>query len=260
MSFFWKICDVNRQYLGHVLKSKDALDLLVPILHAINEAREDVSKIGLVQVGIYIILMFSGERNFAVLLNKPFTHPYPIDVPSFSGTHGDLLILVIHNLMVGTNIRLTSLYECLLTAIANISPYLKTLTLIASNKLVHLFEVFSSPRFILANETNHHLVFYLLEVRRPGGGCCAIARAGPQPQPLLSHRTHLTALAPRAHSGGWPQSFNNLIQYQFEGNTHLVYVLIRRRKIFHAFEQLSLSSFADESVVLGASVCPCLPA
>lgn len=46
-----------------------------------------------------------------------------------------------------------------------VSPYLKSLTLVAANKLVHLFEVFSTPKFVLANEVNHHLVFYLLEVR-----------------------------------------------------------------------------------------------
>jgi hypothetical protein len=45
-----------------------------------------------------------------------------------------------------------------------VSPYLKSINLLAANKLVHLFQVFSSPRFIMAAEQNHRLVFFLLEV------------------------------------------------------------------------------------------------
>ena len=210
VSLLWRLCDSNSKFLAYLLRSTSCLQVLVPLLRAMNDARADVSQVGLVQTGIYVLLKLSGERNFAVLLNQACAQDYPMDVPSFSGTHADLLVLVLYNLMVDTNFRLTSLYECILTTVANVSPYLKTLTLVAANKLVRLFEVFSSAKFVLANETNHHLVFYLLE------------------------------------------AFNNLIQYQFEGNTPLIYVLIRRRRIFYAFEQLSISTF-DDSVASAAA-------
>lgn len=49
---------------------------------------------GLVHVGVFILLMLSGERNFGVRLNKPYlTRPLQ-DIPIFSGNHADLLILV----------------------------------------------------------------------------------------------------------------------------------------------------------------------
>ena len=40
------------------------------------------------------------------------------------------------------------------------------------------------------------------------------------------------------------QTFNNLIQYQFEGNHHFVYVLIRRRVLFHRLMTTTLESLS----------------
>lgn len=45
-------------------------------------------------MGVFIILLLSGERNFGVRLNKPYTAKANINVQTFTGTHADLLILV----------------------------------------------------------------------------------------------------------------------------------------------------------------------
>ena len=50
--------------------------------------------VGMLHVGVFILLMLSGERNFGVRLNKPFISKVKIDVPRFTGTHADLLFLV----------------------------------------------------------------------------------------------------------------------------------------------------------------------
>ncbi|CAL4156371.1 unnamed protein product, partial [Meganyctiphanes norvegica] len=39
--FFWKFCDYNKKFLFYVLKSSDVLDILVPILYHLNDARAD---------------------------------------------------------------------------------------------------------------------------------------------------------------------------------------------------------------------------
>lgn len=77
-----------------------------------------------------------------------------------------------------------------------VSPYLKTLSMVASTKLLHLLEAFSTPWFLFSSPSNHHLVFFLLEI------------------------------------------FNNIIQYQFDGNSNLVYTIIRKRQIFHSLANL----------------------
>ncbi|XP_068455413.1 protein HID1b [Clinocottus analis] len=193
---FWKLCDFNKKFLFFVLKSSDVLDVLVPILFSLNDARADQSRVGLMHIGVFILLLLSGERNFGVRLNKPYALRVPSDIPVFTGTHADLLVLIFHKIITSGHQRLQPLFDCLLTIIVNISPYLKSLSMLAANKLLHLLEAFSSPWFLFSGQQNHHLVFFLLEV------------------------------------------FNNIIQYQFDGNCNLVYAVIRKRNVFHQLANL----------------------
>lgn len=50
--------------------------------------------VGLLHVGVFILLVLSGERNFGVRLNKPFMGRVFSDIPRFTGSHADLLFLV----------------------------------------------------------------------------------------------------------------------------------------------------------------------
>ncbi|KAH9513152.1 cell wall biogenesis protein [Bulinus truncatus] len=109
---------------------------------------------------------------------------------------------VFHKIITTGHQRLQPLFDCLLTIIVNVSPYLKTLSMVASTKLLHLLEAFSTPWFLYASATNHHLVFFLLEV------------------------------------------FNNIIQYQFDGNANLVYTIIRKRNVFHQLANLPIDHSA----------------
>ncbi|XP_044035488.1 protein HID1b isoform X4 [Siniperca chuatsi] len=193
---FWKFCDFNKKFLFFVLKSSDVLDMLVPILFHLNDARADQSRVGLMHIGVFILLLLSGERNFGVRLNKPYTLRVPMDIPVFTGTHADLLIVIFHKIVTSGHQRLQPLFDCLLTIIVNISPYLKSLSMVTANKLLHLLEAFSTPWFLFSFPQNHHLVFFLLEV------------------------------------------FNNIIQYQFDGNCNLVYAIIRKRNVFHQLANL----------------------
>ena len=52
------------------------------------------AKVGLVHICVFILLLLSGERNFGVRLNKPYINKLPIDIPLFTGTYADLLIVV----------------------------------------------------------------------------------------------------------------------------------------------------------------------
>ncbi len=147
-------------------------------------------------IGVFILLLLSGERNFGVRLNKPYVATVPMDIPVFSGTHADLLITVFHKIIATGHQRLQPLFDCLLTILVNVSPYLKTLSMVAAIKLLHLLEAFSTPWFLFSSPSNHHLVFFLLEI------------------------------------------FNNIIQYQFDGNSNLVYTIIRKRQVFHALANI----------------------
>ncbi|KAJ0176400.1 hypothetical protein K1T71_007579 [Dendrolimus kikuchii] len=193
---FWKMCDYNKKFMYYVLKSSDVLEVLVPILYHLNDSRADQSRVGLMHIGVFILLLLSGERNFGVRLNKPYTATVPMDIPVFTGTHADLVVVVFHKIITTGHQRLQPLFDCLLTVLVNVSPYLKTLSMVASTKLLHLLEAFSTPWFLFSQPHHHHLVFFLLEM------------------------------------------FNNMIQYQFDGNSNLVYTIIRKRAVFHNLANL----------------------
>ncbi|XP_045448270.1 protein HID1 [Melitaea cinxia] len=193
---FWKMCDYNKKFMYYVLKSSDVLEVLVPILYHLNDSRADQSRVGLMHIGVFILLLLSGERNFGVRLNKPYAAAVPMDIPVFTGTHADLLVVVFHKIVTTGHQRLQPLFDCLLTILVNVSPYLKTLSMVSSTKLLHLLEAFSTPWFLFSRPHHHHLVFFLLEM------------------------------------------FNNMIQYQFDGNSNLVYTIIRKRGVFHALANL----------------------
>ncbi|KTG06555.1 hypothetical protein cypCar_00048784, partial [Cyprinus carpio] len=132
---FWKLCDFNKI----------------------------TARVGLMHIGVFILLLLSGERNFGVRLNKPYSLHVTMDIPVFTGTHADLLIVVFHKIITSGHQRLQPLYDCLLTIVVNVSPYLKSLSMVAANKLLHLLEAFSTNWFLFSAPQNHHLVFFLLE-------------------------------------------------------------------------------------------------
>lgn len=183
----WKFLEENPLFMNHVLTKCNVNELVVPICYLMYKSRRDPAQIGLVHICTFCLLKLSGERSFGVALNKPFTKKLPTDLPLFSGDHHDLLAITLHKLVVNGAYKLVPLYSCFLTIICNVSPYWRSMSLVAAVKLVNLFELFSSPKFLYSGEHAHRHLSLLLEV------------------------------------------FNNVIQYQYHGNTHLVYALIRRK-------------------------------
>lgn len=200
----WKFLEENPLFMNHVLTRCDINELVVPICFLMYKSRRDPAQIGLVHICTFCLLKLSGERSFGVALNKPFTKKLPTDLPLFSGGHHDLLTITLHKLVVNGAYKLVPLYSCFLTIICNVSPYWRSMSLVAAVKLVNLFELFSSPKFLYSGEHAHRHLALLLEV------------------------------------------FNNVIQYQYHGNTHLVYALIRRKDSFGRLASLTLKKAQDQ--------------
>eukprot|EP00127_Corallochytrium_limacisporum_P002610 Clim_evm46s134 gene=Clim_evmTU46s134 len=209
---FWKFCDLNRSFLYFLLKSNHVIDISLPLLGFVDRHRHEVQYTGLTHLCIFILLLLSGERNFGVRLNRAYSPSVEFDLLNLRGNYADLLILVFHHLITSGHEQLDSLYDCMLTIIVNISPYIKSLNRQSASKLLHLFELFSSPKYVLSAPNNHHLVFFLLEI------------------------------------------FNNLIQYQFDGNANVVYCIVRRRRAFDALANLHVGMSQQGSGDLAGNV------
>jgi len=90
------------------------------------------------------------------------------------------------------------LWECCLTIITNISPYVQGISKLTSSKLLSLFKALTNPKFLFRKDKNHRYCFYLVE------------------------------------------AFNNILQYQYTGNSHLVYTIIRNKSHFNKLLRLKL--------------------
>ncbi len=129
----------------------------------------------------FILLLLSGERDFAVTLNKPVPSAtrYPLGIarPSTPYNHADLLALSTHLILSGhpSAHQQIPILERLLIVLANVSPFVRSLHMASALNLVQLFVQLSAPPVLLGNEHVCKLVQLLLE------------------------------------------TFNNIIQYQFEG-------------------------------------------
>lgn len=191
LTVFWQLIQLCRPFLSHTLRRDEFVELIYPVLHYVYQGRKDSAQLGRVHLGVFFLLYLSGEREFSIALNRPFNKPLVIDIPKFwNGTYADYLILVLIQMIVDGQRRLDSLWECLLTVLSNVSPYIKTLTMVTSTRLLKLFVTLSKRSWLLSREKNHRYVFFLLE------------------------------------------TFNNILQYQFEGNTALVYSIISYRDAF----------------------------
>lgn len=194
----WKTLEENPLFLDFILTRCDVCELVVPICYLMYTSRQEASKIGLVHLCTFILLKLSGERSFGVSLNRPFRTKLPCDLPLFSGSHADLVSITLHKMIVNGSYRLVPLYSCFLTVVCNISPYWRSMSLVSSVKLVNLFELFSSPKFLYSGEKAYKHLALLLEI------------------------------------------FNNIIQYQYNGNQHLVYAIVRRKDVFGRLASLTL--------------------
>eukprot|EP01121_Diplochlamys_sp_Union-15-3_P011971 TRINITY_DN3522_c0_g1_i1.p1 TRINITY_DN3522_c0_g1~~TRINITY_DN3522_c0_g1_i1.p1 ORF type:complete len:876 (-),score=148.76 TRINITY_DN3522_c0_g1_i1:16-2643(-) len=203
MIVFWHLLQGSQRFFKLIVQSDNIVDILYPLLHYAYEGRKDDAQIGIVQIVVFILMILSGEREFSVLLNKPLTLTVLIDIELFTGSYADLIVLVLIKLMVDGHKRLEALWECILTILSNLSPYIKSLSMVSSLKLLKLFDSLTRPQFLFFKERNHRYVFFLLEF------------------------------------------FNNIIQYQYEGNTHLLYAIIRHRQSFSKLIRLRIGPQID---------------
>eukprot|EP01071_Lankesteria_metandrocarpae_P001710 Lankesteria_metandrocarpae@DN1798_c0_g1_i1.p1 len=214
----WHVSTTNPSYLRQVAASADTNKLLIPILFLLLEAsharvsdsvgnplaggaavEHGPSRVGILHMCSFILLVLSSEREYCVRLNEPFLGKFPLNVPIFQGTHVDLLILVINGVVVNSTSSSSSdsLIDMLLTVLCNVSAYARVLCLESCVKLLALVKRFSHPGWLFSAPYHYHDVFFLLDV------------------------------------------FNNIIQYQYVGNTRLIYSILRQSELFVALENMS---------------------
>lgn len=60
-----------------------------------------------------------------------------------------------------TSGSLSSLYPAFVIALANAAPFFKNLSVTSSSRVLQLFATFASPQFLLADEGNPRLLYFM---------------------------------------------------------------------------------------------------
>eukprot|EP00811_Abedinium_folium_P034699 NODE_755_length_2784_cov_3.475348.p1 GENE.NODE_755_length_2784_cov_3.475348~~NODE_755_length_2784_cov_3.475348.p1 ORF type:complete len:785 (+),score=194.49 NODE_755_length_2784_cov_3.475348:112-2466(+) len=206
----WHLITINNTLLQRVVKVLDSNRLLIPVLYLIQDAHSKPELVGLQHTATFILLVLSAERPFAVRLNMPYQKKPPLLLPSFKGCYADVVVLVLHKIIFESVPKLQS------------GPLVEMLLTVLCNISPYIKS--------FAQETALKLMLLVERCARPS----MLLRAE------CTHQ-YLMFLV---------QLLNNVVQYQYEGNTVLVYSILRQKEIF---EQLTPSAAAGGELAEPAS-------
>lgn len=122
LMFMWRLFEENKvgvmliqilsnllqRFLMYVIKSPSSPQIFNHLLYFMYSGRKDLTQLGVVQLSTFIFLLLSGERDYCVSLNKaipPAQARFGIlaDVPQFSATHADLLVLTAAHMLTDSH-------------------------------------------------------------------------------------------------------------------------------------------------------------
>ncbi|ORZ05293.1 high-temperature-induced dauer-formation protein-domain-containing protein, partial [Lobosporangium transversale] len=163
----WKALEINKRFRDYLYQTNRVLDIVIILLYFSLENKQEASQIGLLQMCAHMLQTLSKDKTFGNCLNKAFDRhaslPANVRIRRFHGTYGDYLICSVYSLITTTKHSLRSLYSALISTIANVSPYLRNLSLLSTSRLLQLTTSFASSSYLLAEEANHEFLGIFLD-------------------------------------------------------------------------------------------------
>lgn len=183
----WRLLWQNSKFRTFLLDDRSPQLLGHLSFHALNN-KDSAARQGLVRLIVFILHDISCDRAFAVNICKAGSgskaritgsQRWGIAVgggssvaaggvmsgqASQASMGADIAIQAMYALIATTKSTLSALYPPMVITLTNISPYFKNLSILSANRLMALFTSFSNPAFLLADEGNPRVLFYLIEL------------------------------------------------------------------------------------------------
>mmetsp|Transcript_54381 Transcript_54381/g.157236 ORF Transcript_54381/g.157236 Transcript_54381/m.157236 type:complete len:839 (-) Transcript_54381:127-2643(-) len=196
----WHLLTLNTAFTRRVVDHLDTNQVLLPVLYLLQQAQNAPHLVGLLHTASFVLLVLSSERSFSVRLNEPFTEKLSLRIPAFQGCHADLVALTLHKVISDSLPR----------------P--------ANDALVEMLLT------VLCNVSPYVKAFALESCLK------LVALIDRCARPAYLFRSAFTH-----HGLGFLiEMVNNIIQYQFEGNSMLVYSVLRQKEVFQSLADLKL--------------------
>ncbi|KAH9447158.1 hypothetical protein Pst134EA_029202 [Puccinia striiformis f. sp. tritici] len=170
----------NPRLISHLISTGKIVSIMISLIFICLEQKDSISpKSGLVKLcAITLQLLTSQDRKeLAHLINSKVDLPVGIRAQySVPGTLADFLIVSICSVIFSTissasspspgvsdGVNNHSTFTSLILCLTNLSPFFKDLNSLSSNSLSKLFLILSTPSFLLKEESNVKLLYYVLE-------------------------------------------------------------------------------------------------
>eukprot|EP00929_Paragymnodinium_shiwhaense_P105117 TRINITY_DN7003_c0_g1_i1.p1 TRINITY_DN7003_c0_g1~~TRINITY_DN7003_c0_g1_i1.p1 ORF type:complete len:755 (-),score=150.38 TRINITY_DN7003_c0_g1_i1:234-2498(-) len=196
----WHLITLNPAFLRRVVERLDTNQLVMPILFLLQQAQHSPQLVGLLHTATFVLLVLSSERSFSVRLNEPYTGKTPLQVPQFQGSHADLLTLAVHKVISDGLAK----------------PQSDALVEMLLTVLCNISPYVKS----FALESCLKLLSLIERCSRPA----YLFRSA------YTHHGLVFLL----------ELIANIIQYQYEGNTMLIYSILRQKQVFENISSLQV--------------------
>ncbi|KAJ1863453.1 hypothetical protein LPJ73_000513 [Coemansia sp. RSA 2703] len=163
----WILLENNAPFKDYLVDHNSSLRLFSVLLYFMLNGYNDPAQAGLVRTISHILHYLSEDSRFATRLMQPFDQsilPSTMRTVDASLTHADFMINTVFTLLSASKPYLVPVYSNLLLLVRNVSPYLTQVSQTTADKLVSLFDIISSPAFIISESYHVRWLIYLIEV------------------------------------------------------------------------------------------------
>ncbi|KAN0107122.1 High-temperature-induced dauer-formation domain containing protein [Russula decolorans] len=164
ITLFWKMIELNKKFRAYLLEQEKSMDILAYLLCHFIEIKDKPEQHGLCRALSYIIQTLSAEHAFGLRLTFPIKSAHIPAKWNVAGAAADFMINAVYHIIATTSGSLNSMYPALIIALSNSAPYFKSLNVNSATRLLQLFNSFSNPKFLLADEGHPRLLFFMLEI------------------------------------------------------------------------------------------------
>lgn len=196
----WHLLAANPNFTRRVVDHLDTNQIILPVLYLLQQAQNAPQLVGLLHTASFVLLVLSSERSFAVRLNEPYSGKIPLTIPQFQGCHADVIALTLHKVVSDSILR----------------PQ--------NDALVEMLLT------VLCNVSPYVKCFALESCLKLLSLVERCSRSGYLFRSAFTHHGLIFLL----------EMINNVIQYQFEGNSMLVYSVLRQKECFQHLSELKL--------------------
>ncbi|KAJ1962421.1 hypothetical protein GGI12_002660 [Dipsacomyces acuminosporus] len=163
----WSLLENNKHFKDYIVDHNSSLKLFSMLLYFMLNGYSDPAQSGMVRTIAHILHYLSEDSSFATRLMQPFDQsilPSNMRIPDTALTHADFMISTVYTLLSSSKAYLIPVYSDLLLLVRNVSPYLTQVSRTTADKLVSLFDIISSPAFIISEPYHVRWLIYLIEV------------------------------------------------------------------------------------------------